>query len=138
MGRGLPAPSLRPWHAMALILIAPGAVPAGEPLSRRIDRAIEAKLDGAGAAALHRRRVPPQGVARPGRDDPDLGRRPRVPGTTPSPYKRERLIDRLLAAPGYAWRMQDVFSVLLMERRDEVAGAVAAVDGVPPRRVSSA
>jgi hypothetical protein len=35
----------------------------------------------------------------------------------PSPDRRERLIDRLLANPAYARRMQQVFDVLLMERR---------------------
>src|SRR3954466_15638434 len=104
--------------ALALILIAARPIAAGEPLSRRIDRAIEAKLDGNGAAlstdAEFLRRVsldlagmiPTSADSRAFLDDP-------------SPYKRERLIDRLLAAPGYAWRMQDVFSVMLMERRDE-------------------
>ena len=38
----------------------------------------------------------------------------------PSPYKRERLIDRLLASPGYARRMQDVFDMMWMERRPEL------------------
>ena len=37
----------------------------------------------------------------------------------PSAYKRQRLIDRLLAGPEYARRMQDVFDVMLMERRDD-------------------
>jgi hypothetical protein len=35
----------------------------------------------------------------------------------PAPYKRARLIDRLLAGPAYARHMAEVFDVLLMERR---------------------
>ncbi len=35
----------------------------------------------------------------------------------PSPYKRERLVDRLLASIGYARRMQYVFDEMWMERR---------------------
>ena len=38
----------------------------------------------------------------------------------PSPYKRQALIDRLLASPSFARRMQQVFDVMLMERRAEV------------------
>ena len=37
----------------------------------------------------------------------------------PSAYKRQKLIDRLLAGPDYARRMQDVFDAMLMERRDD-------------------
>ncbi len=35
----------------------------------------------------------------------------------PSPYKRDRLIDKLLASPEYARRMAIAFDVMLMERR---------------------
>ena len=37
----------------------------------------------------------------------------------PSAYKRQKLIDRLLAGPEYARRMQEVFDAMLMERRDD-------------------
>ena len=37
----------------------------------------------------------------------------------PSAYKRQDLIDRLLAGPEYARRMQDFFDAMLMERRDD-------------------
>ena len=89
------------------------------PFIGRIDRAIEAKLDGDAAALAtdseYLRRVyldlagmiPTSNEARTFLDDP-------------SPYKRQRLIDRLMAAPEYARRMQDVFDVMLMERRDDV------------------
>jgi hypothetical protein len=74
----------------------------------------------------------------------------------PSPYKRVRLIDRLLASPDYARRMQQVFDVLWMERRpdqyvpekawrafllqafaenrpyDQVVRAILAADGTEP------
>jgi len=39
--------------------------------------------------------------------------------TDPAPDKRIRLIDQLLAAPTYAQRMQQLFHVVLMERRGE-------------------
>jgi len=39
----------------------------------------------------------------------------------PSPNKRRELIDRLLASPGYARHMQNVFDVLFMERRPDKA-----------------
>lgn len=119
MGRGLSA-SRRAGAAWVLVLIAAGRIQAGEPLSRQIDRAIEAKLDGSGAVAAAAtdgeflRRIsldlvgmiPTAAEARAFLDDP-------------SPYKRERLIDGLLASPGYARRMQDVFDVMLMERRKD-------------------
>jgi hypothetical protein len=36
-----------------------------------------------------------------------------------NPNKRQQLVDRLLASPGYARHMQNVFDVLLMERRPD-------------------
>jgi hypothetical protein len=97
-----------------------GAVEAELPLHEKIDRAIEAKLEGRQAAlstdAEFLRRIcldlngiiPTADEARAFLDDP-------------SPYKRERLIDRLLASPGYARRMQTVFDAMLMERRPDVS-----------------
>lgn len=91
---------------------------AGETLRARIDRAIEAKLDGSIAPPatdgefLRRARldltgrIPTAEEARAFLDDP-------------SPYKRAKLIDRLLASPEFARRMQEVFDVMLMERRDD-------------------
>ena len=35
------------------------------------------------------------------------------------PYKRHKLIERLLGGPEYARRMQEVFDAMLMERRDD-------------------
>jgi hypothetical protein len=95
-----------------------GQVGAGEPLHRKIDRTIEAKIVGDAAApstdAEFLRRVcldlsgmiPTSDDARAFLDDP-------------SPYKRQRMIDRLMASPEYARRMQDVFDVMLMERRGD-------------------
>jgi len=93
------------------------------PLHEQIDRLIEARLEttlsarSQGPAALATdaefvRRIwldlagmiPPADAARAFLDDP-------------SPYKRLRLIDRLLESPSYARRMQQVFDVLWMERR---------------------
>lgn len=104
------------------VLIAQGGYAAlcqaGVPLHEQIDRAIESKVDGQVAApatdAEFLRRVsldligmiPTPAEARAFLDDP-------------SPYKHERLIDRLLASPEYARRMATVFDVMLMERRDD-------------------
>jgi hypothetical protein len=93
-----------------------GARAAEEPLRERIDRAIEAKAGGKLAAPatdgefLRRAAldltgmIPTADEARAFLDDP-------------SPYKRERLIGRLLDGPEFARRMQVVFDVMLMERR---------------------
>jgi len=117
MGCGLPLRCLVVGALMLWLQVA-GHVAAGEPLHRKIDRAIEAKIKGDAAAqstdAEFLRRVcldltgtiPTPADARAFLDDP-------------SPYKRRRLIDRLMAAPEYARRMQDIFDVMLMERRDD-------------------
>ena len=114
MGRGLPSPRL---IAGALMLLLPAGA-AGAPLHVKIDRLVDAKLDGDVAApatdAEFLRRVfldlagmiPTSAQAREFLDDP-------------SPYKRQVLIDRLLAGPEYVRRMQDVFDAMLMERRDD-------------------
>src|ERR1700722_5053667 len=112
MGRGLPSPRL---VAGALILMLPmgGGFARGEPLHRKIDKTIESKLDGEFAApatdAEFLRRVhldlagmiPTSREARAFLDDP-------------SPYKRQREIDRLLGGPECPRRMQDVFDSMLM------------------------
>jgi len=115
MGYGLPLRCLVGGALMLLLQMA-GGVAKGEPLHRRIDRAIEAKTKGDAAAqstdAEFLRRVcldltgmiPTRADARAFLDDP-------------SPYKRRRLIECLMDAPEYARRMQDVFDVMLMERR---------------------
>jgi hypothetical protein len=117
MGRGLRSPVFVAGLLMALM--PSGDLAAfGEQLHRKIDRTIEAKIDGDVAApatdAEFLRRIyldlagmiPTSAAARAFLDDP-------------SPYKRTRLIDVLLAAPEYARRMQDVFDAMLMERRDD-------------------
>jgi hypothetical protein len=103
---------------LVLCLLGTVQAVAGEPLHAAIDREIEGKLNGQVAApatdAEFLRRVmldlagmiPTAAEARAFLDDP-------------SPYKRERLIDRLLASPEYARRMQYVFDAMLMERRDD-------------------
>jgi hypothetical protein len=110
-------PSLRrgAWGCLLVPTIA-AALQADEPLHRKIDRAVEAKIDGDAAAqstdAEFLRRVcldlagiiPTAADARAFLDDP-------------SPYKRGRLIDRLLASAEYPRRMQNVFDIMLMERR---------------------
>lgn len=88
------------------------------PLHERIDRLIEQGLEGKFAlpatdGEFVRRvyldltgMIPSADEARDFIDDP-------------SPYKRDKLIDRLLASPAYARRMQIVFDVMLMERREQ-------------------
>jgi hypothetical protein len=89
------------------------------PLHERIDQAIEARLSGAVA---------------PVADDAEFIRRVTLDliGMTPtsdevrqflsdpSSVKRQQWIDRLLASPQYARRMQNVFDLMLMERRPDV------------------
>ncbi|MDB5352055.1 MAG: hypothetical protein JWN86_3302 [Planctomycetota bacterium] len=113
---------MRDQHRAAWLLCVIAALFAGRsaaadtPLHERIDRAIEAGRDGRLAAPATDgefvRRVhldltgmiPTATEARAFLDDP-------------SPYKREKLIDRLLDSPEFARRMQVVFDVMLMERR---------------------
>src|SRR4051812_32094711 len=89
------------------------------PLHSRIDRMIEDQLGGEVAApaadAEFLRRVwldltgtiPSASETRAFLDDP-------------SPYKRDRLIDRLLVSPAFARRMATFFDLMLMERRPDV------------------
>jgi hypothetical protein len=104
--------------ALAIVLTLAGQVIGGEPLHAKIDRLIEAKLDQSPAAPAtdgeFLRRcfldlagmIPTAAEARAFLDDP-------------SPYKRQRLIDTLLASTSYPRRMQYVFDAMLMERRDD-------------------
>ncbi|MFO0906900.1 MAG: DUF1549 domain-containing protein [Isosphaeraceae bacterium] len=106
------------FHAALLLLGLVSPLRAAEPLHRKIDRLVESKLTAEPAAiatdAEFLRRVsldltgmiPSSTDARAFLDDP-------------SPYKRDRLIDRLLASPAYAWRMAEVYDVMMMERRDD-------------------
>jgi hypothetical protein len=94
------------------------------PLHEQIDRLIEAKL----AAEL-----PGQSPAAPATDAeflrrvwfdlagmiPDLAEA-RAFLDDPSPYKRPALIDRLLESTTFARRMEQVFDVMLMERRPDL------------------
>ena len=91
---------------------------AQAPLHERIDAAIEAKLEGTPAppasdAEFLRRvyldlsgSIPPLAEAQSFLDDP-------------ASDKRQRLIDRLLTSASYARRMQYVFDVMLMQRRND-------------------
>jgi hypothetical protein len=100
------------------------AADAPGPLHERIDRLIEAALA---------RQLPGQAPAAPATDGEFLRRvwldlagtiptaaEARAFLDDPSPYKRTALIDRLLEAPTFARRMQQVFDVMLMERRTDV------------------
>jgi hypothetical protein len=104
-----------------LVLLALLAAPASgqQPLHQRIDQEIAAGFAGpfapvADDGGFVRRiyldltgRVPTAGQARAFLDGP-------------SSEKRRTLIDRLLASPHFARRMQQVFDVMLMERRPDV------------------
>jgi hypothetical protein len=122
MPRRLPCSSGRPalpWAPAVILLatLAPAGV-AQEPLHKRIDRLIAAKPEFARFAA-------------PRASDEEFLRRVYLDltGTIPAaaearafladaaPDKRAKLIDRLLAAPEHARHMQQVFDVLLMDRR---------------------
>ena len=117
MGHGLPAPRLIAGTFIMLVSVFAGLA-AGESLHRKIDRTIDAKLEGDAAppatdAEFLRRisldlagRIPTSAEARAFLDDP-------------SAHKRQTLIDRLLGSPEYARRMQEVFDAILMERRDD-------------------
>ncbi len=120
MARGLPSTCLLGGYVILLTWMQPArSLAAGEPLHRQIDRAIEAKLERDAAApatdAEFLRRawldlagmIPSSNDVRTFLDDP-------------SPYKRPRLIEQLLDSREYARRMQEVFDVMLMERRDDV------------------
>jgi hypothetical protein len=108
--------------AFVAVLLAVFAAPAlGEPLHERIDRAVAA-----GEENFAKRAAGPA-------SDAEFLRRITLDltGTIPtaadtraflkdtSPDKRTRLIDQLLASPEYARRMQEVFDVMLMERRPD-------------------
>ena len=110
-----------PRHAVALGLLLglPLAAPAEPPLHERIDRLIAA-----GTPAFAARAAPPAA-------DAEFLRRVYLDlaGTIPSaaearafldersPDKRPKIIDRLLTGPAFPRRLQDVFDVMLMERR---------------------
>jgi hypothetical protein len=104
--------------ALALLLL-PAAAVAAEPLHTRIDALIAAGQKG------HEKQLAPRAT------DSEFLRRVYLDlaGTLPAapevrafladadPKKREKLIDKLLASPGYARRMMQFFDVVLMERR---------------------
>jgi hypothetical protein len=105
--------------AALLVLLSAAPAPAQAPLHQRIDQAIAA-----GTPQFDK-------LAAPLADDAEFLRRIYLDltGTIPtadearaflkdaSPDRREQLIDRLLASPGYARHMATVFDVLLMDRR---------------------
>jgi Protein of unknown function (DUF1549)/Protein of unknown function (DUF1553) len=115
MKRGLPSPR---FTFRLMLLLSAGNVAAGESLHRQIDRLIESKMEREAAPSAtdgeFLRRVcldltgmvPTAAEARSFLDDP-------------SPYKRQKLIDGLMASPQYARHMQNAFDAMLMERRDD-------------------
>ncbi|MBN9120669.1 MAG: DUF1549 domain-containing protein [Planctomycetes bacterium] len=110
----------RPLTAV-LLLALPGSAIAGEPLHTRIDKHV---TNGFGDLKK---------LAAPRAGDEEFFRRVYLDlaGTTPTVAelnafladdakdKREKLIDTLLASPGYARRMSWHFDVVLMERRSD-------------------
>jgi hypothetical protein len=120
-------PRPRGWSRWVLVGLAAFGLAKGRagaqdtgalPLHERIDRLIEVGREGTLAAPavdaefLRRARldltgmIPEADEARAFLDDP-------------SPYKRPKLVERLLAAPEFARRMEVVFDVMLMERRPD-------------------
>ena len=109
---------MRIWKSIAAVLVCSAAMPvfAAPPLQQRIDELIEAKAGGVVAGAA---------------DDAELLRRVTLDltGIVPTESearafladrdseKRTKLIDRLFASPGYARRMREAFTVMLLERR---------------------
>jgi hypothetical protein len=122
-------PSLaHPRASLAAVLLTLFAAPAfGEPLHQGIDRAVAvgekdyAKLSAAASDAEFLRRIT---LDLTGTIPTAADARAFLKDT--SPDKRARLIDRLLASPEYARHMQDVFDVMLMERRPDKNVARAA------------
>src|SRR5262249_30680913 len=114
-------PGVRSGLALVLATVLANAAPAQTPLHQRIDEEIAAGKPNFAALAA----APADDAAFLRRLFLDLnGRIPsaaeaRAFLTDPAPDRRERLIDRLLAAPEYARHMQQVFDVLLMERRPD-------------------
>lgn len=111
---------------LVVLLLAGPAASQGQadPLHEQIDHLIEASLS---------RELPGQAPAAPATDGEFLRRAwldlaGMIPTAAeareflddPSSYKRQALIDRLLDRPSFARRMQQVFDVMLMERRHEV------------------
>lgn len=122
--RAANAPAAKPKSTAAPSSSQPPTPAANRPLHEQIDRLIEARL----AADL-----PGQNPAAPASDAEFLRRAwLDLAGLIPTPeqaraflddtsaYKRQALIDRLLEAPSYARRMQQVFDNMIMERRPSV------------------
>ncbi len=115
----MPAPS-RLFAAVALLVL-PGLAISADPLHARIDKHI---VDGFGDLKKH---------AAPPASDEEFFRRVHLDltGTTPTVAelnaflgdsakdRRAKVIDKLLAGPGYARRMAWHFDVMLMERRPD-------------------
>ncbi len=115
----MPAPS-RLFAAVALLVL-PGLAISADPLHARIDKHI---VDGFGDLKKH---------AAPPANDEEFFRRVHLDltGTTPTVAelnaflgdsakdRRAKVIDKLLAGPGYARRMAWHFDVMLMERRPD-------------------
>jgi hypothetical protein len=102
--------------AFALLAVSNRVVMSAEPLHLAIDRMIAAKTAGPVAG----RSTDAEFLRRVTLDF--SGRIPSVKETRKflvnrSPQKRVQLIDKLLSSPGYSQRMQELFHVILMERR---------------------
>jgi len=103
---------------LTLLIASPQLRADDEPLHERIDRLIEARAEGPMSE-------PVSDAAFARRIYLDLaGRIPRMDElraflANESTEKRTKLVDRLLAGPEYARRMQELFHVMLMERRGE-------------------
>lgn len=107
-------------HSLILMMLGMPALSAEDrPLALQIDEMIAAKFEGQ--------------IPAPGSDDAEFLRRicldlsGRIPTAdetrrfldNPTVDKRAQMVDQLLAAPTYAQRMQELFHVVLMERRGD-------------------
>jgi hypothetical protein len=115
-----PTPKPRPKATISSSALPSGSLSLHEAIDQLIEARLASQLPGQAPAApatdaeFLRRvwldlagMIPMSGEARAFLDDP-------------SPYKRLALIDRLLESPTYARRMQEVFDVVLMERRPDL------------------
>ena len=109
--------------------------PADQPVEVVIDQSIDAAITAAGvtpAAAGRRRHAHPPAHPRPRRPHPDRRARSTRTSNSTDPDKRAKLVDRLIASPGFARHQADQFEVMFNPEGDRRGGGGAP--RVPRRR----